>query len=120
VAGTAILYADVTTDSMRVAIGETNRRRALQEAYNQENGITPESIRKNIGELLSSVYEADYVAVPEVDEPAERYRSLEDLEREIKALERQMREAAKALEFEKAAGLRDRIRALRAQEFGLR
>jgi excinuclease ABC subunit B len=120
VEGTAILYADVTTDSMGTAIAETNRRRALQEAYNKENGITPESIRKSIGELLSSVYEADYVAVPEVDEPAERYRSLEELEKEARALEKQMREAAKALEFEKAAELRDRIRALRAREFGLR
>ena len=89
---------------MKAAIGETNRRRALQEAYNREHGITPESVRKNIGELLSSVYEHDYAPIPEVAEsPEERYRSLEELEREIKALEKQMREAAKALEFEKAA-----------------
>src|SRR5512134_1150700 len=66
-AGMAILYADQMTDSMSAAIGETNRRRAIQEQYNAENGITPESIRKNIGELLSSVYEHDYVAVPEVE-----------------------------------------------------
>jgi excinuclease ABC subunit B len=121
VLGTAILYADTTTDSMRAAIGETNRRRALQAAYNQEHGITPESIRKNIGELLSSVYEADYAGVPEVEErPEERYRTIDDLEREIKALEKQMREAARALEFERAAGLRDRIKTLRASEFGLK
>ena len=93
----------------------------LQEAYNQENGITPESIKKNIGDLLSSIYEADYAAIPEVTEtPEERYRSLDDLEREIKVLEKQMREAAKALEFEKAAKVRDRIKTLRAREFGLK
>jgi excinuclease ABC subunit B len=121
VQGMAILYADQRTDSMKAAMGETSRRRVLQEAYNQENGITPESIKKNIGELLSSVYEADYAAIPEVAEtPEERYRSLDDLEREIKVLEKQMREAAKALEFEKAATVRDRIKTLRAREFGLK
>jgi excinuclease ABC subunit B len=121
VEGMAILYADKETDSMKTAIGETNRRRALQEAYNKEHGITPESIRKNIGELLSSVYEADYVGVPEVAEaPEERYRTVEDLDKEIRALEKQMRESAKALEFEQAARLRDRIKDLRAREFGLK
>ena len=121
VEGTAILYADKHTDSMKAAIGETNRRRVLQEAYNKEHGITPESIRKNIGELLSSVYEADYVAVPAVAEvPEDRYRTVDDIEREAKALEKQMREAAKALEFEKAAELRDRLKTLRAVEFGLK
>ncbi len=121
--GMAILYADKVTDSMRFAMDETGRRRALQEAYNRENGITPESIRKTIGELLSSVYEHDYVAVPEVEEEAEaeaRYRSLDDIEGEVKALEKQMREAAKALEFEKAAEIRDRLKKLRAREFGLK
>jgi excinuclease ABC subunit B len=121
VEGMAILYADKVTDSMKTALDETNRRRALQEAYNKEHGITPESIRKNIGDLLSSVYEADYVGVPEVAEtPEERYRTVEDLDKEIRALEKQMREAAKALEFEEAARLRDRIRELRAREFGLK
>jgi excinuclease ABC subunit B len=120
-AGMAILYADKHTDSMNNALGETGRRRTIQEAYNRDNGITPESIRKNIGELLSSVYEHDYVAVPAVDEePAERYRSLDDIEAEVKSLEKQMREAAKALEFEKAAELRDRVKKLRAREFGLK
>jgi excinuclease ABC subunit B len=121
VEGMAILYADQETDSMKAAIGETNRRRVLQEAYNREHGITPESVRKNIGELLSSVYEHDYAPIPEVAESLEeRYRSLEDLEKEIKVLEKQMREAAKALEFEKAASIRDRIKNLRASEFGLK
>jgi len=121
VEGMAILYADKETDSMKTAIGETTRRRALQQAYNQEHNITPESIRKNIGDLLSSVYEADYVGVPEVAEsPEERYRTVEDLDKEIRVLEKQMREAAKALEFEEAARLRDRIKDLRAREFGLK
>ena len=121
VEGMAILYADKETDSMKTAIGETNRRRTLQAAYNEEHDITPESIRKNIGDLLSSVYEADYVGVPEVAEtPEERYRTVEDLDKEIRALEKQMRESAKALEFEEAARLRDRIKELRAREFGLK
>jgi excinuclease ABC subunit B len=121
VAGMAILYADKITDSMKAAIDETTRRRSLQETYNRENGITPETIRKSIGDLLSSVYEHDYAPIPEVEEePAERYRSLDDLEAEIVALEKQMREAARALEFEKAAEIRDRLRGLRAREFGLK
>jgi excinuclease ABC subunit B len=121
VEGTAILYADNMTVSMKVAIDETNRRRAIQEAYNKEHGITPESIKKSIGELLSSVYEADYVGVPEVAEtPEERYRSLEDLNKEIKVLEKQMREAAKALEFEQAAQIRDRLKNLKSREFALK
>ncbi|HEX9190176.1 MAG TPA: excinuclease ABC subunit UvrB [Vicinamibacteria bacterium] len=121
VEGMAILYADQVTDSMKAAMGETSRRRTRQEEYNRENGITPETIKKSIGELLSSVYEHDYLAVPEVaEEPEERYRSLDEIEAEIKGLEKQMREAAKALEFEKAAELRDRLKKLRAREFGLK
>jgi len=121
VAGQAILYADQETASMKAAISETSRRRARQQEYNREHGITPESIKKAIGDLLSSVYEHDYAEIPQVEEePEARYRSLNDLEAEIKALEKQMREAAKALEFEKAAALRDRLRKLRAREFGLK
>jgi excinuclease ABC subunit B len=121
VEGMAILYADQVTDSMKAAMSETSRRRARQEEYNRENRITPETIRKGIGELLSSVYERDYVAVPDLEEePAERYRSVDEIEAEAKALEKRMREAAKALEFEKAAELRDQIRRLRAREFGLK
>jgi excinuclease ABC subunit B len=121
VAGQAILYADQETASMKAAIDETSRRRSRQLEYNREHAITPESIKKSIGELLSSVYEHDYAEIPQVEEePEERYRSLDDLEGEIKVLEKQMREAAKALEFEKAAELRDRLRKLRAREFGLK
>jgi excinuclease ABC subunit B len=121
VEGTAILYADKETDSMKAALGETSRRRTRQAEYNQEHGITPESIRKNIGELLSSVYEADYAGVPEAAEsPEDRYRTVEELDKEIKGLEKKMRAAAKALEFEEAARIRDRIKTLRATEFGLK
>ena len=121
VAGQAILYADQETDSMKAAIGETDRRRTRQQEYNREHDITPESIKKSIGDLLSSVYEHDYAEIPQVEEDAEaRYRSLDDLEAEIKSVEKQMREAAKALEFEKAAELRDRLKKLRAREFGLK
>jgi excinuclease ABC subunit B len=121
VAGTAILYADQVTESMRTALDETERRRGLQAEYNAANGITPETVRKGIGELLASVYEADYPEIPAVAEaPEDRYRTLEELEAEVQALERQMREAAKALEFERAAELRDRIKTLKAREFGLR
>jgi len=119
--GLAILYADKMTDSMKFAIGETNRRRGIQSAYNEEHGITPETITKHLGELLSSVYEADYVGVPEIEEtPEERYRSIDEIEKEIKALEKTMRDAAKALEFERAAQVRDRIKNLRSKEFGLK
>jgi excinuclease ABC subunit B len=121
VEGTAILYADNMTDSMKKALEETNRRRVIQGAYNTEHGITPESVKKNIGELLSSVYEMDYVAVPEVGDPAEeRYRTLDELHAETKMLEKQMKEAAKALEFEKAAEIRDRLKVLRNRELKLK
>jgi excinuclease ABC subunit B len=121
VEGTAILYADKMTDSMKVATFETNRRRALQETYNREHGITPESVKKNIAELLSTVYEADYAGVPEVEEADdEKWRTVEEIDKEIKLLEKRMREAARNLEFERAAELRDRIKKLRTREFGLK
>jgi excinuclease ABC subunit B len=120
VEGTAILYADKETDSMKAAMGETARRRAVQEAYNTENGITPETVKKGLGELLTSVYEADYPTIPALSEaPVDTFERLEDYEAEVKVLEKQMREAAKALEFEKAAQIRDRLKLLRAREFGL-
>jgi excinuclease ABC subunit B len=119
--GTAILYADKRTDSMKYALDETSRRRKIQEAYNTEHGITPESVKKQLGELLSTPYEADYAGVPEVEAPPEeRFRSIEDIEKQLKVLEKQMREAAKNLEFEKAAELRDRVRDLRRQEIRLK
>jgi excinuclease ABC subunit B len=110
--GKAILYADRHTDSMQQAIGETNRRRAKQIQYNQENGITPESIIKPVDMALAAIVEADYVTVPieSEDDDAATGDQLEEL---IRTLETRMREAAKQFEFEKAAQLRDRIKGLR-------
>ena len=113
VRGRALLYADTETDSMRQAMSETDRRRRLQAAYNKVHGITPASIVKNIGNVLSSVYERDYVTVPrEVDE-RDRFRTRAELEGFIAGLEKEMREAAANLEFERAAAIRDRLRRLR-------
>lgn len=110
--GEVIMYADSITGSMEAAIKETNRRKAIQEAYNRENKITPESIKKGIHEILRSVYEADYFTVPAVAEEKVGYGD----ESIIKKLEEEMREAAKNLEFERAASLRDRIKRLKEQE----
>ena len=115
--GRAILYADRMTDSMRQAIAETDRRRAKQMEYNAENGITPESIIKPVDMALVKIVEADYVTVPTEAEAAE-ITSHGQLEEMIRSLEKQMREAAKEFEFEKAAKLRDRVKALREREAG--
>jgi excinuclease ABC subunit B len=113
--GKAILYADKMTDSMKRAIGETDRRRAIQERYNIENNITPESIIKPIDMTLVAIAEADYLPVP-VD-PVEDIASddPEKMAQVIERLETEMREAAKKFEFERAAQLRDKARALRAK-----
>jgi excinuclease ABC subunit B len=112
--GRAVLYADVYTDSMRRAIDETNRRRAIQEQYNEQNHITPQSIIKPIDMSLVRIAEGDYVTVPvEPDDPAEEMTP-EQREKFINNLEESMREAAKRFEFEKAAQLRDRIKALKS------
>jgi len=114
VRGRALLYADSVTDSMRHAIEETERRRSVQQAYNDAHGITPASIVKNIDDVLSSVYERDYVTVPVVEDERAGFRTQADLDAAIVGLERDMRQAAANLEFEKAAALRDRVRRLRA------
>ncbi len=114
VRGQVIMYADVVTDSMKAALDEMTRRRTLQEAFNAEHGITPESIVKEIDDVLSSVYEQDYVTVPVVKEPEEEFGSRAELEAHLKELETEMREAAANLEFERAAALRDKITALRS------
>ena len=116
--GRAIMYADHMTDSMRHAIGETDRRRAIQQAYNQEHGITPASIIKSIDEVMTSVYERDYVTVGAGNE-GETFRTHGELEAHITQLQSQMKAAAANLEFEKAATLRDRIKQLRTRELGL-
>jgi excinuclease ABC subunit B len=89
-------------------------------AYNKENGITPETIQKEITSILSSVYEADYVTVPEVSEPAADYKSLDELEKIIRELQDKMKKAAQELAFERAAKLRDQIRDLQALDMELR
>jgi excinuclease ABC subunit B len=111
--GRAVLYADRTTESMRHAIEETGRRRNVQAAYNAENGITPASIVKNIDDVLTSVYERDYLTVPVARDERDAFKTQAELEAFVTGLEREMREAAGNLEFEKAAGLRDRIKRLR-------
>ncbi len=112
--GRAILYADVYTDSMKRAMDETNRRRAIQEQYNEENHIVPQSIIKPIDMSLVAIAEGDYVTVPmEPEDPVEEMTP-DQREKFIAGLEESMREAAKKFEFEKAAQLRDRIKMLKS------
>jgi excinuclease ABC subunit B len=113
VEGRALLYADKVTDSMKFAMSETGRRRTVQEAYNREHGITPASIVKHIDDVLSSVYERDYLTVPAKEAPKETFHSRADLDRRIAELETGMRAAAANLEFERAGRLRDDLRRLR-------
>ena len=112
--GKVVLYGDTITDSMQVTIEETVRRRQIQARYNQENGITPETIRKRIHDLDYHVAEADYMDVGIAAEEETVYAA--DVEQTMASLEREMKAAARKLEFERAAKLRDRIRALRQQE----
>jgi len=116
--GRAILYADRVTDSMKKAMDETDRRRAIQEAYNQANGITPQSIVRPLEMSLASIVEADYTDLTsaEVDGIPD-FKSQEELDAYIAKLENDMREAAKRFEFELAAKLRDSIKELRTKEF---
>jgi excinuclease ABC subunit B len=114
--GEVIMYADHVTDSMAATIRETERRRELQGAYNAAHGITPESIKSSIHELLQTIYERDYYTVP-VEEPAvETFASPAALQARIHEVEARMKEAAKRLDFEQAAELRDRLKALRKQQ----
>ena len=112
--GRVIMYADVETKSMRVALDEMHRRRTRQEAYNREHDITPASIIKAIDDVLSSVYERDYVTVPVVREAEEEFATQAELDAHLRSLEADMRAAAANLEFERAAALRDKIRALQS------
>jgi excinuclease ABC subunit B len=117
--GRAILYADNMTDSMRKAIGETSRRRAIQETYNRDNNITPLSIVKSVDMQLARIVEADYITVPVDAAPVGEITNEEQLRSAITQLEAQMRGAAKNFEFERAATLRDRIRALKQRDLGV-
>jgi excinuclease ABC subunit B len=120
--GKAILYADRITDSMKKAIGETERRRAKQIAFNEANGITPRSVQKRIKDLIDGVYseesgrdDAKLLAAAKVEDLSEK-----DLAKRIAQLEKQMLEHARNLEFEQAARLRDQLAQLREQAFGAR
>jgi excinuclease ABC subunit B len=114
--GRVILYGDTTTKSMQVMIDETVRRRAIQSEYNWVHGITPETIKKRIYDLEYQIAEADYLDFGIAAEEEEVYGDESEIEKTIEKLEKEMKAAAKALEFERAAKLRDKIRALRQKE----
>jgi excinuclease ABC subunit B len=116
--GRVILYADKMTDSIKAAIGETNRRRTKQTEWNEAHGITPASVKKGIGEAMSSVYEADYVTAPTVEGGPDHLVG-HNLRATITELEERMKTAAGELEFEEAARLRDEVRRLEAFELGM-
>jgi excinuclease ABC subunit B len=120
VEGRAILYADRMTGSMAAAIGETDRRRDKQLAYNAENNITPMSIIKGVDMELAKIVEADYVMIPlgedDLDKATAGIKNEEQMAEMLKQLETQMRDAAKKFEFERAAQLRDRIRSLKQRD----
>ncbi|MBK7333441.1 MAG: excinuclease ABC subunit UvrB [Betaproteobacteria bacterium] len=120
--GTAILYADTMTDSMRKAIGETERRRAKQVAYNAEQGITPKGVQKRIKDIIDGVYDVEEGRRELAAAQSQaKYEAMpgRDLEKELKLLEKQMLDAAKNLEFEKAATLRDKLYKLKERLFGV-
>jgi len=119
VSGKVILYADTMTESMKKAIEETNRRRKIQQQYNQRHGITPQSIKKNIDELLASVYERDYVDYTRLAEEKEIYLSPEKRKKRMEELERLMKEAARNLDFERAAQFRDELNRLKKRQLEL-
>jgi excinuclease ABC subunit B len=115
--GCAILYADKMTDSMRRALDETERRRVIQQAHNEENGITPESILRPIDMSLAQILKAEYADLTEQDETTPEFHNQQDLDAFVAKLEIEMRESAKKFEFEKAAKLRDRVKELKTKEF---
>jgi excinuclease ABC subunit B len=119
VSGRVIMYAETMTASMKSAISETERRRALQGAYNEEHGITPESVVRAIEDVMSSVYERDYSTAPAIREPRDNFRTQAEIEAEIARLDVEMKSAAANLDFERAATIRDTVKSLRSRELGL-
>jgi len=119
VSGEVIMYGDRITRGIEVCLQETRRRRAIQKKYNEEKGITPETIRKSVSDILTSVYEADYYTVPVETEREEAYLSEKELLDMIRKLKDEMRKAARNLEFERAAEIRDRLRELSGLELEL-
>jgi excinuclease ABC subunit B len=118
--GLVIMYADRVTDSMRACISETERRRAMQEAYNVEHGITPQSVVRHLDEVMSSVYERDYMTAPMlVRDGAIVFRTQAELDAHLGGLQEKMKAAAANLDFEKAAAIRDDIKRLRTADLGL-
>ena len=118
--GEVILYADKMTGSMDHAILETDRRRKIQKDYNRIHDITPETVKKSIRDILSSVYEADYFTIPSVSDVNDEYVSVKDIPAFLQKLKKEMKEAAGRLEFERAAELRDRIQRLEEMELRMR
>ncbi len=119
VSGKVILYADTITESIRQAIGETDRRRKIQQDYNRQNNITPQSIKKHIDEVLTSIYERDYFDYLRISEDKDIYLSPEKRKQRMDKLEKLMKQAARNLEFEKAATLRDELNKLKKRELEL-
>ncbi len=117
--GRVIMYSDSITDSMKLALDETNRRREVQRKHNEDNGITPKAVKKNILDLSAVLYTADAYALPMAAEGGELLTK-EEIQKLMKELNRQMQEAADAMEFEKAAELRDRILVLKEMDIGLK
>ena len=119
VAGKAILYADVFTDSMKRAIAETDRRRFIQQEFNRRHGITPQSISKKIDEALIGITESDYLDYTRIAEEKDAYQSRQERRNRMEDLEKLMKAAARNLEFERAAQLRDELKKLKKRELEL-
>ncbi|HMN02070.1 MAG TPA: excinuclease ABC subunit UvrB [Geobacter anodireducens] len=118
--GRVIMYADTMTGSMQSCLDETARRRALQEAFNTEHGITPQTVKKGLRTILESIEERDYYTVAAAAEAREEYLPADEIPKRVKKLRKEMLDAAKKLEFERAAELRDQIKKLEEMELRLR
>ena len=118
--GQVILYADKMTQSMDQAILETNRRRKIQEEYNRVHGITPQTVKKSVRNIMASIYEADYLTIPAVSDVEEAYVPIKEISAMIQKLKKEMKEAASHLEFERAAEIRDKIVRLEQMELKMR